>query len=98
MEPEVLVYLNKLKNYLKTNKEAREHFIGNLDEEEFMDKVEEMAIKNFIEKGDPTLSMSQFELIRKSMQIQEIVSRDESYYEPNIYVDKRGLSRIIKTK
>jgi len=98
MEAEVLVYINKLKNYLKNNKEAREYFISNLDEDEYMEKVTEVAIKNFIEKGDPTLSMEQFEIIRKTMAVIEIGNRDESYYEPIIFIDKRGLERIVKLK
>ena len=33
MEAEVLVYINNLKKYLKNNKEAREYFISNLNED-----------------------------------------------------------------
>lgn len=98
MEPEVLVYINKLKNYLKTNKEAREYFIGDLNEEEYMEKVTEYAIKNFIDKDDPTLSMEQFEYIRRIMRAEEITQRDPSYYEPIIFIDTRGLENITKSK
>lgn len=98
MEPEILVYINKLKNYLKTNKEAREYFIGDLDEDVYMEKVTEYAIKNHIDKGDPTLTMEQFEYIRKIMSAEEIVNRDPTYYEPMIFIDTRGLEIIKKTK
>lgn len=98
MEPEVLIYINKLKKYLETNKEAREHFLSNLNEEQYFERVTEVAIKNYIDKGDPTLSMEQFEFIRKVMQVEEIGNRDSSYYEPKIFIDKRGLETIIKTK
>lgn len=98
MEPEVLVYINKLKKYLDNNKEARDHFIGELDEEGFMEKVSEFAIKNFIDKDDPTLTMEQFEYIRKIMRAEEITSREPSYYDPVIFIDKRGLEVIKKSK
>lgn len=98
MEPEVLVYLNKLKQYLSTNNEAREYFIGDLDEEVYMEKVTEYAIKNYIEKGDPTLTMEQFEYIKKIVSAEEIVNRDPTYYEPMIFIDTRGLEIIKKTK
>ena len=98
MEPEILIYINKLKEYLSKNQSAREHFVGNLDEVEFMEHVTEVAIKNFIEKGDPTLSMEQFEYVRKIMRVVEIGSRDKSYYEPIIFIDKRGLERIQNIK
>ena len=98
MEPEVLVYINKLKNYLKTNKEARSYFLGDLDEEEFFEKVEEHAIKNFIDKGDPTLTMDQFEYIKKLMNLEEITNRKPEYYEPIIFIDDRGLEIIKKSK
>lgn len=98
MEPEVLIYINKLKKYLETNKEAREYFISGLDAEEYMEKVKELAIKNFIDKGDPTLTMEQFEFVRKMMNVEKISKRGNSYYEPKIFIDKRGLEHIVKIK
>lgn len=106
MDAEVLLYIAKLTKYLETNKNAREHFVSDLDVETFMENVGLIAMKNFVEKNDPTLTMDQFEQIRKSMRIQsgkeiveeinEISNRDDSYYEPTIFIDKRGLE-IIKT-
>ena len=98
MDPEVLIYINKLKQYLDTNKEARDHFLKNLDEEGYFEKVTEIAVKNFIEKNDPTLTMEQFEYVKKIMKVVEIGGRSDDYYNPIIFVDKRGLERIIKTK
>lgn len=104
IDAEVLLYVGKLAKYLDTNKNAREHFVGDLNREEFMDNVTLVAMKNYSEKQDPTLSMQQFEEIRMTMRektgltpidvIKEIVGRDESYYEPIIYIDKRGLETI----
>lgn len=96
MESEILVYLSKLKKYFETNKEAREYFIDGFDEEEFMSRVTEVAEKNFYDKGDPTLSMAQFEFIRKVLSVEKEDRRTNTYREPNIFIDKRGLETIIK--
>ena len=107
IDAEVLLYIAKLTKYLETNKNAREHFVSNLDVEIFMENVTMVAMKNFLKKNDPTLTMDQFEQIRKSMrselnkdileEIDEISNRDDSYYEPTIFIDERGLE-TIKTK
>jgi hypothetical protein len=107
IDAEVLLYIAKLTKYLETNKNAREHFVSNLDVEVFMENVTMVAMKNFLKKNDPTLTMDQFEQIRKSMkselnddileEIDEISNRDDSYYEPTIFIDERGLE-TIKTK
>ena len=101
IDAEVLLYIAKLTKYLETNKNAREHFVSNLDVEVFMENVTMVAMKNFLKKNDPTLTMDQFEQIRKSMrselnndileEIDEISNRDDSYYEPTIFIDERGL-------
>lgn len=96
MEAEVLVYIGKLRKYLNTNKEAYDHFIGNMDENKFFDLVNDVAIKNYHEKGDPTLTMEQFEIVKKTLRIDDISKRDDSYYEPRIFIDKRGLETIVK--
>ena len=107
IDAEVLLYIAKLTKYLETNKNARENFVSNLDVEVFMENVTMVAMKNFLKKNDPTLTMDQFEQIRKSMrselnndileEIDEISNRDDSYYEPTIFIDERGLE-TIKTK
>ena len=107
IDAEVLLYIAKLTKYLETNKNAREHFVSNLDVEVFMENVTMVAMKNFLKKNDPTLTMDQFEQIRKSIrselnndileEIDEISNRDDSYYEPTIFIDERGLE-TIKTK
>jgi|TARA_Y100000385_G_scaffold158703_1_gene164532 DNA-binding MltR family transcriptional regulator len=107
IDAEVLLYIAKLTKYLETNKNAREHFVSNLDVEIFMENVTMVAMKNFLKKNDPTLTMDQFEQIRESMrselnkdileEIDEISNRDDSYYEPTIFIDERGLE-TIKTK
>lgn len=104
IDAEVLLYIAKLTKYLDTNNNAREHFVADLDVEIFLENVTMIAMRNFEKKNDPTLTMDQFEQIRKSMrmelkkdiieEINEISNRDDSYYEPTIFIDKRGLETI----
>ena len=105
IDAEVLLYVAKLRKYLETNKNAREHFVSDLNVEVFMEKVTIVAMNNFLKKNDPTLTMDQFELIRTSIrnemnkdivdEINEISNRDDTYYEPTIFIDQRGLETII---
>ena len=47
VSPEVLIYLQTVKNYFEINKEAREFFLSNSDEELFYKHMSEIAQKNF---------------------------------------------------
>jgi len=94
MSPEVIVYIQKLKKYFKTNSEAREYFVQDLDIEEFFEYLTDIAEKNFLEKEDPTLNMEQFEIIKNTLKSKNIINREKEYYEPKIYIDKRGYCKI----
>lgn len=95
MDSEVVVYLSKLRKYFESNKEARDYLMSDLSEEVFMDRVTEVAEKNFIEKGDPMLSMAQFEFIRKVLQFEQTGEHVPVINEPMVFIDKRGLEKII---
>jgi hypothetical protein len=68
MDTEVLVYLQKVKNYLSTNEEAKTYFIGNSDAE-----------KNFEKNGQPELTQEQFELLRKTI-LAVTISKQKVFY------------------
>ena len=74
VSPEVLIYLQTVKNYFETNKEAREFFLNNSDEELFYKHMTEIAQKNFEKNGDATLDREQFELLRRTIAAITIVS------------------------
>lgn len=97
MDSEIIVYMSKLRKYFKTNKEAREYFIGELDEEIFLEKVTEVAMKNYNDKGDPTLSYTQFEFIKKTLNTHVVEINNVTIPGPIIFIDDRGLE-IIKKK
>ena len=65
--PEVLIYLQTVKNYFEINVEAKEYFLNNSDEELFYKHMCDIAQKNFEKNGDATLDREQFELLRKTV-------------------------------
>jgi hypothetical protein len=65
--PEVLIYIQTVKNYFETNIEAKEFFLSNSDEELFYKHMVEIAQKNFEKNGEATLDREQFELLRKTI-------------------------------
>jgi hypothetical protein len=77
--PEVLIYLQTVKNYFNNNEDAKSYFLSNLDEEEFFNHVSEVAEKNFKKKGEPQLSREQFEFLRISLMIFKKVEEEENY-------------------
>jgi len=67
VSPEVLIYLQSVKNYFETNKEAREFFLSDSNEELFYKHMTEIAQKNFEKNGEATLDREQFELLRRTI-------------------------------
>ena len=86
METEVLVYLQKVKNYLNTNVEAKEYFIGNSDVEEFYKHLTIISEKNFEENGQPELSKEQFELLRKTILAVTVSKKKIFYSNDNVFM------------
>jgi hypothetical protein len=66
ISPEVLIYIQTIKNYISNNEETKEYFIGNNDAEIFYEKLLKKSENNFTEKGDPKLSKEDFEELKKS--------------------------------
>jgi hypothetical protein len=77
VSPEVLIYLQTVKNYFEINKEAREFFLSNSDQELFYKHMSEIAQKNFEKNGDATLDREQFELLRKTIAAITVTKRVE---------------------
>jgi hypothetical protein len=77
VSPEVLIYLQTVKNYFEINKEAREFFLSNSDQELFYKHMSEIAQKNFEKNGDATLDREQFELLRKTIAAIAVIKRVE---------------------
>jgi hypothetical protein len=67
ISPEVLIYLQSVKNYFETNTEARDFFLKDSNEELFYEHMKKIAQLNFDKKGDATLDREQFELLRRTI-------------------------------
>jgi hypothetical protein len=86
MDAEVLVYVQKVKNYLETNQEAREYFIGDANAEEFYTHLKLISEKNFEENGEPELSKEQFELLRKTITAVAISKQKVFYSDDKVFM------------
>jgi hypothetical protein len=69
MDSEVLVYIQKIKNFLNTNDSARDYFIGNSDVDEFYKQLTIISEKNYESNGQPELTKEQFELLRVTLEV-----------------------------
>ena len=99
--PEVLIYLQTVKNFFKSNEETRNYFISDSDEEVFFKHLCEISQKNFEDNGEVMLNKEQFELLRRTIlaitisqkDIEEVVEEVPNQ-EDNIFIDMRGYGKI----
>ena len=97
LSPEVLIYVQSVKNYFQKNDEAKEYFIANSDEEQFFKHLSEISQKNFDKNGEVMLDKTQFELLRVTIQAIAIVTapvENLPSVEDNIFIDMRGYAKI----
>jgi hypothetical protein len=97
--PEVLIYLQTVKNYLKTNIEAKEYFLGDSDEELFYKHLCEISQKNYKKNGEVMLDKEQFELLRTTVKAVIIAKKDISEQpkkdiEKNVFFDLGDFGKI----
>jgi hypothetical protein len=86
MSPEVLIYIQTVKNYLKNNQEARDYFLRGVDEEIFYKYLAEISQKNFNNNGDVTLNITQFEILKRTVAALSIVNKsDEEINHTNLF-------------
>jgi hypothetical protein len=87
--PDILIYIQTVKNFLENNKGTKEYFLTNVDEDLFYENLGQIAQINLEKNGEPQLSKEQFEVLRLSLQIfkkvdEEIKIEDSIYdYIPN---------------
>lgn len=85
LSPEVLIYIQTIKNYLETNQEAKNYFLKNADYDLFFDNLAQISEINFQKTGEPQLSEHQFEFLRISMMIFKEVDEEEKKVDQTIY-------------
>jgi hypothetical protein len=93
--PEVLIYVQNIRNYLTTDSDANRYFIGDSDEELFFNHLIEISQKNFESNGEAMLSKEQFELLRKTM-VAILITKKEIPEDPmdKIFLDIEGFGKF----
>ena len=74
--PEVLIYLQTLKNYFENNEEARSYFLSNVNEEDFFNLVGETSERNLKKNSEPQLTKEQLEFLRVSLMVFKMVEEE----------------------
>lgn len=86
MDTEVLVYIQKIKTFLKTNQEAKDYFVGDSDVEYFYEQISIISSKNYETNGQPELSREQLEALRVTMKVLAIKDQRIFYSEDNLFL------------
>jgi hypothetical protein len=83
--PDILIYIQTVKNFLENDKGTKEYFLTNVDEDLFYENLGQIAQINLEKNGEPQLSKEQFEVLRLSFQIfkkvDEEIKTEESIYD-----------------
>ena len=82
--PDILIYIQTVKNFLENNEGLKKYFLTNVDEDLFFENLGQIAEINLTKNGEPQLSKEQFEVLRLSLQIFKKVD-DEIQMEESIY-------------
>ena len=104
LPPEVLIYIQTVKNFFNKNEGTREYFLSQIDEDVFFKFLGDISKKNFEDNGEVMLTEIQFELLRKTLIALKISELDENELpiemsfdyelETIIYIDDRGYEKI----
>jgi hypothetical protein len=93
LSPEVLIYVQSVKNYFATNKEAGEYFLNGTNEELFFKHLSEIAQKNFTKLGESMLNRDQFELLRKTILAINVIEKkveiksEDFNYDNGVFIE-----------
>lgn len=93
LPPEVLIYLQKMKNFFKKDHVSNEYFLKGVDEDLFYKHFTEMSLLNYKEHGTPELSIEQLELLNKTIRAICIVKEPE-YFTYDIWWNLGKLGKI----
>lgn len=87
MSPEVLIYVQSIKNFIKNDEESRNYFLNGIDEELFYSHLSEISQKNFEKDGEAMLTQDQFEDLR--LKLHTIMYNKKTYEDLFSDIDKR---------
>lgn len=94
MSPDVILYIQKVKQFLDRDEIARKYFLEGADEELFYKHLIEIAQKNYEKDGEPTLTQQQFELLRRTIKAITISNSDAKDMDNQIYLTINGFGKI----
>jgi hypothetical protein len=96
MSPEVLIYIQNVKSFFKTNEDTKKYFLTDVDEELFFKHLGEISQKNFDKNGEVMLTQEQFELLRKTLVVIKISEKEykEDDKKDNVYFKMKGFDDI----
>lgn len=94
MSPEVLIYVQTVKNYLKNNIDARDYFIGDANEKLFFEHLSKISQKNYEKNGEVTLTKDQFELLRKTIKVIGIANGIVEINPNNLFFNVPGYGQF----
>lgn len=105
MDIEVLMYISKLRTYIKNNQKDSEYFFINETNynnhiDLFLEIITRFSIRNFNLSGNPQLTAQQFEMARSEISVLFTNEKNEKKininHTPIIFIDNRGYFKIKK--
>lgn len=93
MSPEVLIYVQNVKTYLKNNKEAHAYFLSGIDEELFFKHLADISQKNLDKDGEAMLNNLQFELLRTTLKVVSISKKEYKEDHSHLFVKVKGFGQ-----
>jgi len=98
MTPEVLIYIQNVKQFFNNDESTKQYFLEGSDEEIFFNYLAEVAQKNFEANGEPTLTEYQFEFLRRTAKVLSISKKEypeEKKEETNdIFMEVPGFGSV----
>jgi len=95
---DVLIYIQKVSKFFEDNHDAYEYYHLDKYYDFFIEKVTNIAITNFEKLNDATLTLAQFELIRKEIlnliELNNINKSKDSIVNKNIFIEFMGFEKI----
>jgi hypothetical protein len=97
IHPDILVYIQKVRNYFDTNEDAKKYFKIHENETLFYDLLIDMSKKNYDKNNEPMLTIEQFEELRMKLLTETFKienNDDSSIYQVISTIDIPELSKI----
>lgn len=92
LSPEVLIYLQTLKNYFNNNEEVKNYFMVHDNENLFYHQISHISQLNLNLSGQPMLTIEQFETIRMNMI--QIINQPNNLTESHLFVDLKEYGKF----